>query len=152
MCLSAGQILPVSWYNTDNVIGKTIWWGFPGLHNTWIIGHYVAGSGIAWLINNRNIIYLNPEYTILWAGVIGVVFEVGEAWAEDTFSTQGKIDIYGSVERYWYDTCGDVVAVMFGAMMSSRYLPKSARKDNKYEKINVGYNPVGGNIVLSITF
>lgn len=123
-----GEILPDCVYETDNMVGKTIQWGF--IQNEWISLHFIAGGIIGRLINDHKIIYLSPEKAVLITTGIGIGWEVLEAIVESTLTKRGQIHRYGSVERYWFDTGGDVIAVGLGSLVATRYIPQIRIKRN----------------------
>jgi len=79
---------------------KLIDWGF--CSNQWVWFHILGGGLIARFL----IVWLNQYQTIMTVLAIALLWEV----IEYVFETRGKpAIIYGSVERWAWDTVGDIL-------------------------------------------
>jgi len=96
----------MKWYE------KLLYWGFCG--NYWGWFHAIAGGSIAKFAN----IWLTG-----WLSVY-VVFVVALIWERIEFKIECKGDleivkkIYGTIEKYCYDTFGDIIlAILFAIVV-----------------------------------
>jgi hypothetical protein len=91
------------------MIRKLIDWGF--MHNTWAWFH-ILGGGVGAKIA---LIWLDASMALLVIFLITIAWEVFEFIVDG--GEQGMIDIYGSLERWFYDSLGDVVGANFIAFV-----------------------------------
>ena len=84
-------------------------WGFFG--NVWVWFH-MAGGGIGAFACSR---YLKKRVSMMVMFSITILWELIELIGDG--GIQGMIDIYGSIERYLYDSLGDVCGAMFIAIL-----------------------------------
>jgi len=89
---------------------KLLKWGFNG--NVWIWFHMLFG-GIGARIG---IEFLSVTYTLLVVLTLALIWEVIEFIVDG--GTEGMIKIYGSVERWEYDSLGDVLGTMAIAVLA----------------------------------
>jgi hypothetical protein len=87
------------------IASKFIKWGFNG--NVWSWFHILGGGVLARIL----IIWLDPGRTLLWVLIIALLWEVFEWYAED------QEEVYGSVERFWWDAAGDVIGAVACAVL-----------------------------------
>jgi len=91
------------------MIRKLIEWGF--MKNTWAWFH-ILGGGIG---ARLALIWLDDYVVLLVIFLITIAWEVFEFIVDG--GEQGMIDIYGSLERWFYDSLGDVVGANFIAFV-----------------------------------
>ena len=88
---------------------KLLEWGFQ--QNVWIFFHLIAG-GVGANIAKR--------FMGKWQSVLAV-FSLAFSWEVFEFfydgRVQGMIEIYGSMERWFYDSLFDVVGAMIVALL-----------------------------------
>lgn len=84
-------------------------WGMFG--NTWVWFH-MAGGAVGAFACKR---YLKNKTSIVVLFIITMLWELAEVIADG--GIQGMIEIYGSLERWFWDSTGDVVGAMFIALL-----------------------------------
>ena len=87
----------------DKWYKKLLCWGFCG--NYWEWFHLLAGGSIAKIAD----IWLSGLLSVIIVFVIAVIWERIEFKVECKGDWEIVKKIYGSVERYWYDTAGDII-------------------------------------------
>lgn len=91
------------------MLKKLIEWGF--MQNTWAWFHILGGGVGAKLF----LIYFSKWESLAFVFIITILWEVFEFVIDG--GKQGMIDIYGSLERWFYDSLGDVVGANFIAFV-----------------------------------
>ena len=92
-----------------NFLSKFLKWGLNG--NVWIWFHMLFG-GIGARIG---IEFFSGYVTAFIILMLALIWEVVEYYIDG--KAQGMIKIYGSIERWFYDSLGDVVGAMWIALL-----------------------------------
>jgi hypothetical protein len=87
---------------------KLFQWGF---NQNWAVWFHILGGGIGAKIA---LIWLSPAIALLVIFLITILWEVLEFVIDG--GEQGMIDIYGSLERWFYDSLGDVIGANLMAL------------------------------------
>lgn len=96
----------MKWYE------KLLYWGFCG--NYWGWFHAIVGGIIAKVAD----IWLTDRLSIFIVIVIAIIWERIEFKIEYGGDWEIVKKKYGSIERYWYDTFGDIIlAVLFAIVV-----------------------------------
>jgi hypothetical protein len=74
------------------------------LGNTWSWFHALAG-GVMWLIGTK---LLRLSAVTTWLSILGIAL----AWEIGEYLTQDVVTVYGSRERFLYDSAGDVLLAL----------------------------------------
>ena len=90
-----------------------------GIHkNVWVVEHIIIGVGIAWLLKP----FLPPLTVLAWDVGIMVFIEICQAGWD--YLTQGSVaadypaaEGLTKLERWWWDTLGDVLVPLFFAIL-----------------------------------
>jgi len=91
---------------------KLLYWGF--CRNFWGWFHAFAGAVIAKFSN----ILISAIWSIVVVLIVATIWELYEFYGECKGDFKIVEKIYGSVEKYWYDTAGDILlAVIFAAIV-----------------------------------
>ena len=89
---------------------KKLWeWGFMG--NVWAWFHIMGGGICAKFLS----FYIDKWNALLFVFLITILWEVFE-FVKDG-GKQGMIDIYGSLERWAYDSAGDILGANLMALI-----------------------------------
>ncbi len=90
---------------------KLLYWGFCG--NYWGWFHLLAGGSIAKFAN----IWIPGLISILIVLVVALIWECVEFFIECKGSLEIVKKIYGSVEKWIYDSIGDVILAVLCAIL-----------------------------------
>jgi len=88
---------------------KLIKWGLNG--NTWVWFHILGGGILARVL----MIWFSDIQTLLIVSAVALLWEVFEFFLDG--GIEGMIHIYGSFDRWFWDSVGDVLGTIFCAFL-----------------------------------
>ena len=92
-----------------NFLHKFLEYGLNG--NVWIWFHIMAGGFFAKIA----LIWFDKTETMVIILVSAILWEVIEYYWDG--KAEGMVDIYGSIERWFYDSLGDVIGAVLMAII-----------------------------------
>lgn len=91
---------------------KLIKYGF--CMNQWSWFHTLSGGVLALIFS----LFLSPFWSVMAVLVCAIIWELIEFFVECKGDWEQVKLLYGSIERYWYDSAGDIILAVACAILT----------------------------------